>query len=680
MNNYTASPDYWFRHKGNVILGLSVKGIKEIIQEHITTVVIPNEIDGIKINKLDQDMTCCFSEATPNVTHLVVPFHLVVQVLSIFPKRDFPRSNTINSLTVIGSDHSESKWYSYLNKNLKEINVLDNDMYFSEEGVLYSTDHVLLFYPKAKEEKHFNIKPGTEFIRGFNDNPYLETVTIPNSVTKIEQIAFAGSSITEIALPAHVEIIEKYAFSKCKQLRSITLNEGLRIIRTEAFVEYKGEDIHLPYTVTMVEENAFTNSTAKVFDADGKDITALLKKPGNHHIVPATEKKAAVITLPDIDHAYMDGKEVDIAGLTNIIIQGNMEIPENAFANNRYLKKVVISDEVTGIGKRAFERCSELLSIQLGKGITNISEEAFQMCPNLKEVCLPDSVKAIEGYAFAYCNQLTSIDLSAGIESIGAYAFSGCRLLEQISCTSQIKHVGYHAFDGIPWFEKYEKEFLVLGGCLVKHTYKNYKEDPNITIPNTVTAIAYDVLGLKTVTALTIPGSVKSIETGTFKNANIENVIMLDGVEELGDTLFNTKSLKSSVLPESIRKISISSVPVQLLANRKDECFYIGKVFFKYNGRKTKIDIQPGTVSIGAQAFHGKHTVKSITLPEGLTHIYEQAFSECENLGVVGIPGSVEYIAPDAFEKCDSVVLRCIDGSYGLEYAKEHRLPYAVEV
>lgn len=125
--------------------------------------------------------------------------------------------------------------------------------------------------------------------------------------------------------------------------------------------------------------------------------------------------------------------------------------------------------------------------------------------------------------------------------------------------------------------------------------------------------------------------------------------------------------------------MTTSSIQTYLLENRNDDCFYIGKVFVSYNARKTKVAIQPGTISINAYAFGGKRSIKYVTLPEGLTHIYGQAFSECGNLALVNLPSSIEYIAPDAFEKCDAVVLKCVEGSYGLQYAKEHGISYEIE-
>ena len=58
-------------------------------------------------------------------------------------------------------------------------------------------------------------------------------ITIPNTVTNIESMAFYTTGITEIDIPASVEILGMYAFGGCPELTTVTfhgtptkLNEG----------------------------------------------------------------------------------------------------------------------------------------------------------------------------------------------------------------------------------------------------------------------------------------------------------------------------------------------------------------------------------------------------------------------------------------------------------------------
>ena len=81
---------------------------------------------------------------------------------------------------------------------------------------------------------------------------------------RIEVRAFCGTGIEDIVLPSSTRVIDGYAFSFCKKLHSIRLNDGLEILGTEKFfhgTECKGkvfaytalENIAVPSTVRIAE-------------------------------------------------------------------------------------------------------------------------------------------------------------------------------------------------------------------------------------------------------------------------------------------------------------------------------------------------------------------------------------------------------------------------------------------
>lgn len=69
---------------------------------------------------------------------------------------------------------------------------------------------------------------------------------------------FVGcSSLTEVILPASLEIIGTRAFENCSSLKSITLHEGLTTIRSGAFAECGLVNVHLPSTINYIGDYAF---------------------------------------------------------------------------------------------------------------------------------------------------------------------------------------------------------------------------------------------------------------------------------------------------------------------------------------------------------------------------------------------------------------------------------------
>ena len=55
--------------------------------------------------------------------------------------------------------------------------------------------------------------------------------------------------------------------------------------------------------------------------------------------------------------------------------------------------RVSIPEEITVIGKRAFENCSFIRSIVLPHSVTKIGNGAFSGCSDLQSIYLPQSIK-----------------------------------------------------------------------------------------------------------------------------------------------------------------------------------------------------------------------------------------------------------------------------------------------
>jgi hypothetical protein len=93
--------------------------------------------------------------------------------------------------------------------------------------------------------------------RAFSDAG-LVSISIPDSVTTIEQYAFLdASSLTAIAIPAGVTTIERQTFWGATSLASITLPEGLTTIRYRAFGNNAVlRSLRIPASVTTLDDEA----------------------------------------------------------------------------------------------------------------------------------------------------------------------------------------------------------------------------------------------------------------------------------------------------------------------------------------------------------------------------------------------------------------------------------------
>ena len=143
-----------------------------------------------------------------------------------------------------------------------------------------------------------------------------------------------------------------------------------------------------------------------------------------------------------------------------------VEIGDDVFAWNTSIRTVTLPPSLQTIGKRAFQGCDSLVSINL-ENVKKIGVNAFNSCDLLKSVDLSslffideytfkscyalESVKISEkttsiGYdAFGYCERLFSVVIPDGVESIGDNAFENCGL-RKLTLGKNVKTIGDNAF------------------------------------------------------------------------------------------------------------------------------------------------------------------------------------------------------------------------------------------
>ena len=289
--------------------------------------------------------------------------------------------------------------------------------------------------------------------------------------------------------------------------------------------------------------------------------------------------------------SQIDGKEVTV-----------IEKVDRYFPNNwKTLKKVMMPDNVTGIGSYAFEYCTGLTSIVIPDSVTSIGDEAFYNCIGLTDVYYKGDIAGWCNISFGdsnanpmYYAKNLYIDgellqgelvIPDSVTSIGKYAFIGCCSVTSIVIPNSVTSIGEYAFDGC---------------CSVT----------SIVIPNSVTSIGeYAFDGCDNITKAIIP----TIAIGCFYEDNLQEVIINQG-ESIRDYAFKKCSkLVNIVIPNSVKRI-------------------------------------------GSYAFYDCSSLKSILISDNLTSIGDRAFSYCTGLTSITISDSVTSIGYRAFNDCSKLV------------------------
>lgn len=164
------------------------------------------------------------------------------------------------NVTVIGDDA-----FTFC-ESLAAINVdPENTAYSSNDGVLFDkSGDTLILYPNAKEGTAYAVPNGAKTIgaNAFYMNSGLETVTLADSVTCIEEAAFSYSQISNIAFGSSLETIEEAAFDHCENLQTVVFPETLETIGKAAFYLCTSiTEVVIPDSVTTIGKSAFQKDT-----------------------------------------------------------------------------------------------------------------------------------------------------------------------------------------------------------------------------------------------------------------------------------------------------------------------------------------------------------------------------------------------------------------------------------
>lgn len=174
-----------------------------------------------------------------------------------------------------------------------------------------------------------------------------------------------------------------------------------------------------------------------------------------------------------------------------------------------------------------------------------------------------------------------------------------------------------------------------------------------LVIPEGVETIAdYAFSGVRGVTALNLPSTLREIEPEAFASSSLADINFKEGLESIGMTAFHDcYSIRKITIPESC--VSLAYGAFAGLINVRDMVFGNGitelPLHCAYGCLKLEyVDLPDNLEQIGVEAFYGCETLTSIDFPSPLRKIGEGAFSHT-SLDSIVLPVNVEILESDAF-------------------------------
>lgn len=135
-----------------------------------------------------------------------------------------------DSLTegVLGEEASAQAYFAFGEcKNLLDYTVENNPNYFAENGVVYNADGTKAI-KCAKGRESASVKEGVTEIGlcAFQSCGKLKSVTLPQSLTRIGELAFNAAGIEEIVIPDNVSRMDRSPFANCSDLKKVSFGTG----------------------------------------------------------------------------------------------------------------------------------------------------------------------------------------------------------------------------------------------------------------------------------------------------------------------------------------------------------------------------------------------------------------------------------------------------------------------
>lgn len=290
----------------------------------------------------------------------------------------------------------------------------------------------------------------------------LESVSIPEGVTTIEDRAFWQTSLKNITIPASVTQIGstiKEVFYQCYDLESITVANG---------------------------NTAYRSVDGVLYTADG---TTLIQYPQNK----ADTSYKMIDEATKIDFLAFNYTQ----NLQTIDFNNVTEFADKAVYGNQALQEIVLKNAAS-LGNQAFSGNREVTSVLLEKVPTTVGESVFSSCASLANVTLPDDMKELQDGMFAFCTALKTLKFPAQLNRIGKACFDWAGLAGDLVIPESVENIGFVAFrnchgltsitvEGNPTFSKGDKTyaFQYCNNLLwMKANFNIIKQVVNITTPD----------------------------------------------------------------------------------------------------------------------------------------------------------------------------------------------------
>lgn len=349
-----------------------------------------------------------------------------------------------------------------------------------------------------------------------------------------------------------------------------------------------------------------------------------------------------------------------------------------AFANQKYLRKLILPEQLDSIGMEAFIGC--LILQEIG-GLSNVSHVGsyafagtalegidmsgwkvksmgsgiFSGCTSLKQAKLPTILKTLPARTFSKCSALEQTNLAelTTLTEIGEGAFAGCSNLSALTLPESVATLQSFAFDGMSSLISLElPESLV---CINDYAFRGCSALTALTLPEKLADLGLSPFyGCSALKQVSLSRRLKSIsENYVFDNCQalesidipLQNTLYssVDGV------LYNRTKTQIVAWPAGLSRRVHPVVPSSSAPFAKGallDCELDAQLWLP--ARMTTLPFDALTRTSG---------MKGLATEQGsmLSTIEARAVSNSKDLEVIDLPATLRRIGEAAFLGCTAI-------------------------
>lgn len=512
--------------------------------------------------------------------------------------------------------------------------------------------------------------PMTVFAADEEEKLYEYTLlyTEPDGTKHIEITDYNGSE-NNVVIPSEFDgaIVDsvRAIFSNFKNIKSITISEGIKTIEKLWFWESKDVDIYLPSSVVSIGSEAMRhNEINNLYFSEG------LESIG-HYAFLSTEFKNTNIKLPE-SLKYLNKSAFNNTNITKIHLGSNVRFADYDY---NFGNPIIDEHDKEDSDFEVFYECASLAFITVSPDneyLTAVDDVLYN-----KEMTVLYRFPSKHNSDFEKNNPVYDYEIPESVKYLAPYSFGDANIyLNKLTFNSKIETIPKRAFreaniNEIDWGDNCNIKLIESEAFYGLTTTSSSYQIP-LKLPASVERICTDAFAYSDITTIDFetPSNCKVIEQGAFHRCyKVKSIFIPNSVESLGIEgqsdygTFEDCNYNNSIVFEDGSKAKVwpydlfESTPATKLIVGKNSSLEEINCSFKGTSIST-LDFSgcPNLRYIASSAFYSSYRLSSVDLSNTKVKVIESStFSRSPKLETVILPDSCFKIDSGAFAECTSL-------------------------